>query len=302
MDCNAPNPKRTAAGSFAPASGFTLVELLVVIAIIAILASLLLPVLARTKLKATQATCLSNQKQLILAMLMFSSENDDQIVPFGISKGIKNMDGYINPTADTWNVIGLNSDQALANLATMLESPGVDPLYKFAPNVGVIHCPGDTRYKFLQPGHGWAYDSYSKPQNFGGESYGNPVSYWGQGNTYATFSSIASPSLTFALHEDCDSRGYNVGTWVLNWNTNTPAAGHPQSFTWEDPLPMYHGNVSTSAFADGHAESYAWGDQAIIKYGLTVAAGGPLTPPNPPNYTADYEYVYQGFRFPGWAP
>ncbi len=295
MDRNALNLKRTAAQIISPASGFTLVELLVVIAIIAILASLLLPVLARTKLKATQATCLSNQKQLILAMMMYSTENNDKIVGFG------NMDGYINPgnapNGINWNAIGLTTEQALANLTQCLQSPSVDLLYKYAPNVGVIHCPGDTRYKNLHPGKGWAYDSYSKQENFGGESYGN---YWGQGGTYTTFSSIASPSLTFAVHEDCDSRGYNEGTWVLNWNATTPAAGHPQSFTWEDPLPMYHGNVSTSAFADGHAEAYTWGDQAIISYGLKVAAGGPLTPPNPPNYTADYEYVYQGFRFPGW--
>ena len=57
-------------------SAFTLIELLVVIAIIAMLAALLLPVLARAKLKAQQAVCLSNLKQLTAANIMFAGDHD----------------------------------------------------------------------------------------------------------------------------------------------------------------------------------------------------------------------------------
>ena len=99
----------------------------------------------------------------------------------------------------------------------------------------------------------------------------NYNTYWGQGATYTKLSDIKIQSSTFAFVEDVDSRGYNESTWIVNWSLSTAQFGHPQSFTWQDPIPMYHGNVSTAAFVDGHAEYHKWTDPAIITYGKACA-------------------------------
>jgi len=67
--------------------GFTLIELLVVIAIIAILAAMLFPVFAQAREKARQATCQSNQKQIMNAWMMYGNDYDETGPPMWVYGG-----------------------------------------------------------------------------------------------------------------------------------------------------------------------------------------------------------------------
>ena len=270
-------------------AGFTLIELLVVIAIIAILAAMLLPALAKAKLKATQAACLNNQKQIALASTMYSGDNNDYIVPFTTGGGF-----WGAPTTPPWAVAGTSQEQAQQMVQACLKTN--NPLYQYAPNVGVYHCPGDTRSKLpvgALPNVGWAYDSYSKSQNFAGDPAFN---YVGFGTTYTKYGQMNASSQTFAFVEDVDSRGYNEGSWEVIWT------GGNVRFQWQDPIPIYHGNVSTYGFSDGHVESHKWLNGNLINAGKAAAASGNTggIPGGGPSSGPDYDYVYQGIRFPNW--
>jgi prepilin-type N-terminal cleavage/methylation domain-containing protein/prepilin-type processing-associated H-X9-DG protein len=98
---------------------FTLIELLVVIAIIAILAAILFPVFAQAKEAAKKSQCLSNIRQIGLAMLMYNTDNDDTMP--GLLAGVTPINGgtiawmpydqQIAPYVKNWQIFGCPDDK-----------------------------------------------------------------------------------------------------------------------------------------------------------------------------------------------
>ncbi len=88
--------------SFTRKRGFTLIELLVVIAIISILASILFPVFARARENARRTSCMSNLKQMGLALMQYTQDNDEAYPVAIISRPTRGA-GVTPPPGGEWS-------------------------------------------------------------------------------------------------------------------------------------------------------------------------------------------------------
>ena len=113
-------------------SGFTLIELLVVIAIIAILASLLLPALAKAKSQAHQSICLNNFKQLGIMMHLYADDNEDRVV--------HNGNGQMRLT---WVGGVFSSRPEDAGKPEMLIDKRLSLFGQYIKTTGIYRCPSD---------------------------------------------------------------------------------------------------------------------------------------------------------------
>jgi type II secretory pathway pseudopilin PulG len=266
---------------------------LVVIAIIAILAALLLPALARAKLKATNAACLNNQKQLLLGFIMYADDNADKMIYSVGAPGQPNNIGggyWPGPYNDSGQQRDFTASMSRADAQRWVEN-GLrkGALFRFVNAPGSYHCPGDLRTKRLALKKGYAYDSYSKMEGMNGGGWNTTAQPF-----YEKLSTVESPSEAMVFIEESDPRDYNLGTWVIDVK---PAPG------WVDGFAIFHGFVTTISFGDGHGETHRWTEPAVIKAGIDFANGKPVfywSGGNAKN--KDFQWVYQRYKHRKWAP
>lgn len=218
---------------------FTLVELLAVIATIAILASLLLPILSKATAKAQRTACLSNLHQLGVAWLSYKDDNLGFLVP-------SHPD---NP--EVW----VHGDMSIPTECTNSELVRLGKLFPYTQNENIYRCPSDKGMNF---GGQVVRNtrSYSMNSFMGGRDPrlgAIPITANGYQQFFGKDSELRNPQ-ELCVFVDEDQRSINDAFFVTD----------PRAMLWIDfpAISSYRHNYSYGlSFADGHADSWRHKDR-----------------------------------------
>jgi len=255
---------------------FTLIELLVVIAIVAILGSLLLSALSRSKAKAQGVRCLGNNKQLVLAWRMYADDKAGRVPP--------NRAGS-TPALPGW-ALGVQTWDLSSNNTNVLNLAGSNALLAVyvSKSLGVYKCAADNFLSSPQRNAGWtarlrSYSMNSQVGEVGDPEYDSP--------DYRSFlkdtdMTQPAPSRCWVFvdeHADSINDGW---FWVLM-----------DKDAWFDLPASYHDGAARFAFADGHAEMKKWLNSYTKQPVVLDVANARWQAAQPPSQLADIRWVQE---------